>query len=152
MKGAKPVLLASAREVIDAAAPYVAKWEGYSSKAYWDVNHWRLGYGSDTEGPFGVNVTKESTTTPERALQNLELRLQEFYSQCVRDVGKANWDKLTLNQKIALVDICYNYGHVPVKVDPANPHDTAARILACAKHNGGVNKNRRRDESELYVK
>ncbi len=138
-------------EFLDHASQYVAHWEGFRAHAYWDVNAWRVGYGSDTEGPDGDKVERGTATTPSRAMQNLSLRLGEFLTVCIREVGRP-WHGLTLNQQTALIDMCYNYGHIPIEVNVANKELTARRIQACAVHNGGVNRARRLDEASLYVR
>ena len=74
-------------------------------RAYWDVNAWRLGYGSDTEGPDQVHVTEGMETTKARALQNLALRIPQFQTEAVygkTGMGRDTWDKLTDNQKSAV--------------------------------------------------
>jgi len=139
-------------DLYERAAEYVAKWEGFSPTAYWDVNHWRIGFGSSTEGPHEVNVVKGMTTTRERAMQNLELRIPEFRYVAVRDVGKVVWDQLNMNQQIVLIDLAYNYGHIPVPVNPKEPALTAHHILQRGKDNGGINARRRRDEASLWIK
>lgn len=56
-------------------AEFIASYEGCAGRAYWDVNAFRLGYESDTEGPDQIRVTEGMETTKARALQNLALRI-----------------------------------------------------------------------------
>ena len=133
-----------------AAADFIARWEGYSSRAYWDVNAYRTGYGSDTEGPDEIPVTQHTLTTQPRALANLAKRVPAFRAVCVRAVTPATWATLNVNQRVALIDICYNYGHVPFQVTTDAQH-VAAQFQARAKDNRGVNAKRRQGEATLYV-
>lgn len=135
-------------------AEFIAGFEGYAGRAYWDVNAWRLGYGSDTEGPDQVHVTEGMETTKPRALQNLALRIPQFQQEAIygktgmtRDV----WDKLTENQKTAITSLVYNYGRLPVVITPSDPKKTSLAIGALRTANGGVNAKRRIQEAGLYL-
>jgi GH24 family phage-related lysozyme (muramidase) len=108
------------------AAEFIAGFERFSAHTYWDVNAWRLGYGSDTEGPEQITVTEGITTTKERALQNLTLRIKEFAHEAIygkNGTGADIWMKISENQRTAILSVVYNYGRLPsrVIVDPANP-------------------------------
>jgi|SRR5271166_3629907 len=143
-----PVIPKTLKEM---AAEFIARWEGFSARAYWDVNHWRIGFGSSTEGPMEIPVEHHSTTTYERAIQNLELRIGEFRYLVLRDIGTRKWSLLNPNQHVALIDICYNYGHVPIDVEPTELERTANAFIARATDNGGINARRRRAEAALYM-
>ena len=132
------------------AAEFIASFEGFEAKAYWDVNHYRVGFGSDTEGPDQATVTRRTTTTRARATQNLTARIHRFEAEAIRTVGPKTWGALTDNQRTALTDLVYNYGHLPVRVS-ADPKTTAAAIRALQSQNGGVNKKRRIAEANLYL-
>lgn len=140
-------------------AEFIARFEGFSARAYWDVNHWRLGYGSDTEGPEQSEVTENSTTTRERALQNLALRIPQFQAAAVSGtprypgMGTAAWGRLTDNQVSVITSLVYNYGHLPrsVLLAISDPKKVAASIDALGTANGGVNARRRRVEAEFYL-
>lgn len=133
------------------AAEYIAGWEGYSGVAYWDVNHWRIGFGSDTEGPERINVTQGMTTTKPRATQNLALRIPEFQAIASRAMGSDVWTQLTANQKIAITSLVYNYGRLPIKVTIADPEKTAASIAARQFDNDSVNQRRRLGEAAFFL-
>lgn len=135
-------------------AEFIAGFEGYAGRAYWDVNAWRLGYGSDTEGPDQVHVTEGMETTKARALQNLALRIPQFQQEAI--YGKTGmtrpvWDKLTENQKTAITSLVYNYGRLPIVITPSDPEKTAAAIRALQNANGGVNRKRRISEAAFYL-
>ena len=135
-------------------AEFIAGFEGYAGRAYWDVNAWRLGYGSDTEGPDQVHVTEGMETTKARALQNLALRIPQFQTEAVygkTGMGRDTWEKLTNNQRSAITSLVYNYGRLPVVVTPSDPEKTAAAIKALQNANGGVNRKRRIAEAAFYL-
>jgi GH24 family phage-related lysozyme (muramidase) len=133
-------------------AELIAYFEGFSAKPYWDVNAWRIGYGSDTEGPSQFRVTKGMPpTTRERALQNLALRVPEFQRIVINAIGPGGWDRLKPYEQSALTSVAYNYGRVPFKVDLDNPHITATRIKALRTHNKGINASRRDQEANFYL-
>ena len=136
-------------------AEYIAKWEGYISLAAFDVNAWRLGYGSDTEGPDQARVVQGMTTTRERALQNLALRIPQFEKTAVRATGADAWEKLADNQRTALLSLVYNYGRMPGSVARAiltgDPANVAAAIRTLQGANGGVNRKRRLGEAQFYL-
>ena len=132
-------------------AEFIAGFEGFSAVAYWDVNHWRLGFGSDTEGPDEVTVVQGMTTTRERALQNLAKRIPQFQSVAKNAMGISVWNGLDENQKTAITSLVYNYGHLPILVRLNDPAKTAVAIRALGSANGGVNRKRRCKEADLYL-
>lgn len=135
----------------DDVADYIIYWEHFAPKAYWDVNHWRVGYGSDTEGPDQGTVKQDTTTTEERAKANLELRIKQFEKICILNMGQQLWDTLTNNQKISLLDICYNYGRIPFTVT-ADAQATSQLFIDHSSDNGGINRIRRTAEGHHYLK
>jgi GH24 family phage-related lysozyme (muramidase) len=136
-------------------AEFIAGFERFSSHTYWDVNAFRLGFGSDTEGPDQIPVTQGMVTTEARAIQNLALRIAKFQMETVLDkhVGIETWNKLTDNQKSAITSVVYNYGRLPsrVVIDLSNPGKTADSIRALQADNGGINHARRNKEADLYL-
>jgi len=101
------------------AAIFIKKFEGYSSKPYWDVNAYRLGHGSDTvtfpDGTFR-KVLKTDTTTRELAQKDLERRLKtEFIPKVKTKIGEPSWSNLPDPAKVSLISLAYNYGTVSKK-------------------------------------
>lgn len=136
-------------------------FEGYSPTAYWDVNAWRIGYGSDTmtdaDGNI-VRVTKESTTTKEDAARDLARRIPEFQKQgIIPFVGKDNWERLPAATKAAVTSVAYNYGSLEnlrslTKAIKAGDSDgMAAALKKYASHNDGVNEKRRIAEAKIVA-
>lgn len=135
------------------AAAFIAYWEGYEGVAEWDVNAFRLGFGSDTEGPDQIKVTKGMATTRERALANLALRVPQYQTVCEKQL-EAIWPKLGLATRVSCLDMAYNYGSIPASVVEAflgNGEIVADAIRNHDKDNGGVNRDRRAAEAGLII-
>jgi GH24 family phage-related lysozyme (muramidase) len=143
------------------AAEVIKRFEGYSSKTYWDVNAWRLGYGSDTLAlPNGTyrTVKQSDTTTPEMAKKDLERRIGNEFLPAIRSaVGEPYWSKLPEPAQVALISITYNYGvgfgkNYPRVTNAARSGDLKAlsqEIAALQGHNSGINAKRRLVEASL---
>lgn len=105
--------------LVETASELIRKFEGYISKPMWDVNAYRLGYGSDTiELPDGTHrkVLKTDTTTKEYAEKDLERRLTtEFIPRAKNQVGEPYWSNLPIPAQASLVSLTYNYGSIPKK-------------------------------------
>ncbi|MDR3449784.1 MAG: hypothetical protein P4M15_08610 [Alphaproteobacteria bacterium] len=138
----------------DLSAKLIGFFEGFEPVAKWDVNAWRLGFGSDTEGPEQRPVTRHMTTTVERALANLSARLPKFEAVASYQVG-AEWAKFPDNVKAALVSIAYNYGKLPDHVAEAakagNLSAVSKAIEDCETDNHGVNAKRRFAEAAFVA-
>ena len=135
------------------AANFIEQFEGFLPMARWDVNAYRLGYGSDTEGPEQRPVTEGMHTTRERAFQNLEARLPRFEARARQQVGDLAWSELPNEAQAALLSLVYNYGSLPSNV--ANEVRAraplgiiAAAVEARAGDNHGVNAKRRMLEAK----
>ncbi len=97
------------------AAKFIVGEEGFRAKPYWDVNHYRIGYGSDTLTlPNGTyrSVTVNDVTTKALADKDLERRIKAYEDGIKNKVGTANYNKLSDNAKISLLSIAYNYGSI----------------------------------------
>lgn len=103
------------------AAALLRQFEGFAGKAKWDVNHFRLGYGSDTittaDGKI-VSVKEGDTVSAEDAERDLQRRLPDFMNAAAEGVGAEFW-KLPARAQAALTSLTYNYGHVPASVAAA---------------------------------
>ena len=134
-------------------------FEGFRETPYWDVNAYRVGYGSDTvtlaDGTV-VPVTQGMTVTRADAERDLQRRLsQEFTPRLVNSIGQDVYSQLTPQQQAALVSITYNYGSLPGSVAEAirsgDPAASAAAIRALATHNDGINADRRNREADIFA-
>jgi GH24 family phage-related lysozyme (muramidase) len=114
------------------ATQYISKKEGFGGRAKWDVNAYRLGYGTDKildNGTLRVvrpdaayhERTKEEEpangdrTTVEDALKVLEMQIRTTYKDAVVGTGdvkitEADWNALNDRQRAGLVSFVYNCG------------------------------------------
>lgn len=132
------------------------KFEGFKGEAYWDVDHYRVGYGTDTlydESGKPIEVTQNTVVSKEQALKSLRKRITEDFVPIIRNSLGDSWDGLSDHAKAATVSITYNYGRVPERIRGAlksgDSNAIANAILELADDNDGVNKNRRIMEAEL---
>ncbi len=138
--------------------------EGYSSTAYWDVNAYRTGYGSDTYTTAdGVvhKVTKDSVITREDAERDLARRTSIFANSARNSVGASTWDSLPTSAQAALTSIAYNYGSLsklPSVREAAKQSASTGDMTALANavrarsgDNNSVNAKRRNIEADLIL-
>jgi GH24 family phage-related lysozyme (muramidase) len=132
------------------------KFEGFKGEAYWDVDHYRVGYGTDTlydESGKPIEVTQNTVVSKEQALKSLRKRITEDFVPIIKNSLGDSWDGLSDHAKAATVSITYNYGRVPERIRGAlksgDNNAIANAILELADDNDGVNKNRRIMEAEL---
>jgi GH24 family phage-related lysozyme (muramidase) len=114
------------------ATQYISKKEGYTGNATWDVNAYRLGYGTDKildNGTLRVvrpdkayyERTREEEpangdrTTVENALKVLETQIRTTYKDAVVGtsdikITEAEWNELNDRQRAGLVSFVYNCG------------------------------------------
>ena len=142
-----------------AAAQMIKGFEGFISKAKWDENHFRVGFGSDTvtraNGQI-EKVTKDTVVTLAEAQRDLERRLIEFQSGIQQAVGVDTWNSLNEAQQAALTSIAYNYGELPKRIVAAiqgggGPEAVANAIAGLGSDNGGINKRRRNEEAQSFL-
>jgi GH24 family phage-related lysozyme (muramidase) len=152
---------------IQIAFQFISGKERFREVAYYDVNAFRVGYGSDNVYPppdaNGISrpfvVTSTTTVTLADAKRTLEYRIQEFANTVIRQIGQRNWDKLKDSQKAALVSYAYNRGSLSSYIVKAivanNSVATVAQFIRDGVATaGGVFvqglKDRRAEEAQLY--
>lgn len=133
----------------------IAGYEGLRLEPYWDVNHHRVGYGSDTVTKADGSVVK---TTPgmriskDDADRDLNRRVAETQQQMASDIGPA-WESIPDGAKAALTSVAYNYGSLPKGVVAAaqsgDPQAISKAILGLSGDNGGINAKRRQEEAAV---
>jgi GH24 family phage-related lysozyme (muramidase) len=105
------------------AADLLIKYEGYNPTAVWDVNAYRIGYGSSTitfnDGSYRT-VKQYDTTTKENANKDLARRIPEFEKRILNYIdnyGVTNkmWNDLPDPAKVGLISFAYNYGNIVKK-------------------------------------
>lgn len=136
----------------------IRKLESFRSAPYWDVNHYRVGYGSDTVTLADGSVLK---TTPGMRIsvadaeRDLSRRVELFQRDMISDVGRDAWNNLPPQAQAALTSVAYNYGtlqKIPSVIRAARSGDQAAlatSIRNLGGHNGGVNRTRRNREAAM---
>lgn len=145
---------------------FIQDREGFADHAYWDVNAYRAGYGSDTltDPRTGkvTRVTKDTRgITRAQAGADLERRLPEFMNRAAGQAG-GKWDGLSDASKIALTSVAYNYGRLPKDIAAAAASGNETAIAEAirshqndnrdAKHPKGVNFGRRNFEADSILK
>lgn len=102
------------------AMEFIKPFEGFNKNAVWDVNAWRIGYGSDTitfnNGSFR-KVRQGDTTTEENASKDLKRRVPEFEKKVIdyleqKGIAPKYWKRLPDPAKIGLLSFAYNYGNI----------------------------------------
>jgi GH24 family phage-related lysozyme (muramidase) len=100
------------------AAALLRNFEGFRSSAYWDVNAWRVGYGSDTKTNADGSVekvTRDTVVTREDAERDLARRIVEFQEKAAEAIGPA-WTSLSDKARASITSVTYNYGSTPGSV------------------------------------
>lgn len=140
------------------AIPLIKKFEGFRASPYWDVNHHRVGYGSDTiTKPDGsvAEVHPGMSVSEEDAHRDLTRRVGEAQGTIKGQVGDDAWNKLGPNGQASLTSVYYNYGHLPWQVQNAassgDPAKTASAIAGLSGDNNGVNALRRQTEANTAL-
>lgn len=135
----------------------IANFEQFRSKAYWDVNAWRTGYGSDTttdaQGRVR-SVTQNTVVDKEGATRDLERRIKEFSDTVKRQIGSERYGAFSPEQQASLNSIAYNYGSLPDRILGAvrkgNAQEIVAAIRALGGDNAGINRKRRNQEAAIF--
>lgn len=98
---------------IPPAFNFIAAKEGFIEVARFDINRFRGGYGSDIKvqanGEINL-VTSTTTFTRQEGELTLKYNLIRFKNGVIGQIGQSRWEKLTDNQKAALVSYVYNAG------------------------------------------
>ena len=138
----------------------IRKHEGFYSRTYWDVNAYRLGYGTDTITDRNGNVRRVrqgDTVTREDAERDLARRAQIFRNAARQKIGAAEFDRLPAKTQAAITSVAYNYGSLdklPSLVNAARSGNINAISQAIAARQGdnrGVNRRRRLDEAAAVL-
>ncbi|WP_419851728.1 integrating conjugative element protein [Actinobacillus pleuropneumoniae] len=150
---------------LEQATGLLKHFEGFSSTAYWDVNAYRTGYGSDTvtlsDGTI-VRVNKGTTVTREDADRDLARRTQIFANTAKSQISAATWDKLTPSAQAVLTSYVYNYGSlsksqsvIKAAQESAATGDMTALANAIRNRqvdNKGSNAKRRNQEADYILR
>lgn len=137
----------------------IKSFEGFTSHAKWDVNAYRVGYGSDTITLPNGTVQKVSPGTVESepdAERDLVRRLDtHFVPRAAQQVGQVQFSKFSVRTQAALVSLTYNFGSLPSVVVSAAKTGSLAKIkiaiLSLKGENRGVNDHRRQQEADMVT-
>jgi murein DD-endopeptidase MepM/ murein hydrolase activator NlpD len=146
--------------VVNQSAELLKQFEGFISKPMWDVNNWRIGFGSSTiTRSNGQIITLSAdrsqvpnvTITEDEAILDLKRRLQdEFIPATMQAIGGVT---LPNNVVAALVSVVYNYGHLPNRVKQAvKSTPLSIENIANAVSSLTSNKTRRSAEAAFILK
>lgn len=137
-----------------AAAQMLRGFEGFIAKAKWDVNAFRVGFGSDTTtraNGFVEKVTKDTIVSLDDAERDLSRRIVEFQSGIQDAIGVDTWRSLSDAQQAALTSIAYNYGSLPKAIVAAIQSGGGPAVVAKAIAGLSANPGRRKDEAQAYL-
>lgn len=134
-------------------------FESFRADPYKDVNHLRIGYGSDTvtlaDGTI-KEVVAGMKVSVEDANRDLVRRIGEFQTTIRGQIGSSTFDAMNDSQQAALTSIAYNYGSLPERIVSAVRSGSTETVYNAIKglgtDNGGINAGRRAQEAELYLK
>ena len=140
----------------EGAKTLLRSFEGFKPQAYWDVNHWRVGYGSDTitkaDGTV-VPVTQGMQVSQDDAERDLARRTNDFTQKAQAQVGDKAWGAMTPQAQAALTSVAYNYGTLPASVVQAAQSGDAGQLSSAVMNlggdNGGINAGRREAEAGI---
>lgn len=149
--------LAGFTDGLSAATALIKKREGFITGAKWDVNAYRVGYGSDTITDSNnrvSRVTASTTVTMEGALRDLTRRTAEFMNIARKQAGADRFSQFNPQQQGVLTSIAYNYGELPSRILDAvrtgSSEEIAQAIKGLRNDNGGINKGRRDEEAFIF--
>ena len=154
---AEPDSSSSAKIGDNIATAFIKKFEGFIAKSQWDVNAYRAGYGSDTTTRANGSVERVTASTVvslEDANRDLARRIAEFQAVVSQQLGPDTFASFSEEQQAALTSIAYNYGSLPDRIVQAiltgDPGAVGQAIAGLGSDNGGINKDRRAQEADLF--
>lgn len=142
----------------EASAALLREFEGFRATPYYDVNAFRVGFGSDTitlsDGSI-QKVVEGMTVSVADANRDLIRRIgSEFMPIAERAAGASRFASFTPQQQAALTSIAYNYGEIPARIAEAvrtgTTEEIADAIRGLGEDNGGINRGRRFREAALF--
>lgn len=143
---------------VESSAALIREFEKYREIPYFDVNALRAGYGSDTvtlsDGTI-QRVTEATRVSIEDANRDLIRRIGEFQNVVSGQIGGTRFKSFSDEQQAVLTSIAYNYGQLPDRIIEAvrsgSTQEIANAIRTLQGDNGGVNKDRRNLEADIFA-
>jgi tape measure domain-containing protein len=145
-------------KAVSSTAELIKGFEQFRSTPYWDVNAYRVGYGSDTitlaDGTI-QKVVQGMKVSVADANRDLDRRIGEFQETIRGQIGGSTFDAMNSNQQAALTSIAYNYGSLPERLVAAIRTGSTESIYGAIRDlrtdNGGINASRRQQEADLFL-
>lgn len=137
----------------------IKKFEGFRADPYWDVNAFRVGYGSDTvtlsDGTIR-RVTEGMRVSVADANRDLARRIGEFQDTIKSEIGADRFAAFSPEQQAALTSIAYNYGNLSRTGElqafkTGTVDEIVEAIRRLASQDGGVNAGRRNQEADIFA-
>lgn len=145
-----------ARDPVEQSKKLLKSFEGFIPKAKWDVNAFRVGFGSDTvtrQDGTVQRVTADTRVSMDDALRDLGRRIDEFQKVIKEQIGTDRFAAFGAEQQAALTSIAYNYGRLPDRIIEAvkngTSEDIKAAVMGLAGDNQGINSDRRKREANI---
>ena len=91
-------------QLSDQGAELIANYEGFVPSAYWDHDHYSIGYGTRARSP------NEGPITRAQGLERMRDAINETYGKAVDDLNRKHDLGLNQNQFDALTSFVYNLG------------------------------------------
>ena len=131
--------------------------EGFISKAKFDVNAFRVGFGSDTvtrkDGRVEAVTANTNGITRADAVRDLERRIAEFVNVVKGQIGSERFNSFSPSQQAGITSVAYNYGKLPERILAAartgTSQELARAVRGLSGDNKGVNAARRNREADL---
>jgi tape measure domain-containing protein len=143
---------------LEASAALLRDREKFRATPYWDVNAYRVGFGSDTvtlaDGSI-QKVVQGMRVSVEDANRDLYRRIGEFQKTVKDQIGTERFNSFTPQQQAALTSVAYNYGSLPDRIIAAvrsgTDQEIAQAIRGLGGDNNGINRERRNLEAGLFT-
>lgn len=143
---------------LEVTAAIIRDFEGFEPTPYWDVNAYRVGFGSDTvtlaDGSV-QQVVQGMRISVQDANRDLIRRIGEFSNVVRGQIGSARFEQFSPQAQGALTSIAYNYGSLPDRILAAVRSGTNAEIATAIRglggDNEGINQGRRYREAALFT-
>ena len=153
IRGAKGGIRVYTGPAAEQAKAIIRQEEGFRAEPYWDVNAWRIGYGSDTvtlADGRSVKVTPGMKISREDAERDLDYRLSAREGAAARRQLGDGWDVLPPNVQAVLKSVAYNYGSLPDAVVAAARGGDLGQVAAAVRRLSS-NPDRRAREAALIA-
>jgi tape measure domain-containing protein len=150
-------LLTSSGSGADMSSKLLKQFEGFKPTAYYDVNAYRAGFGSDTTTLADGSIQKivqGMKVSLEDANRDLARRIGEFQNTVKGQIGADRFNGFNPQQQAALTSIAYNYGSLPTRIIEAVKTGSATQIADSIRglrnDNNGINAGRRDQEAAIF--